>query len=522
MKEREATYEELEDKLGFYVQTLNDTQSLSDIGSWDWNVLTNQIQWSDMMYIILGLKPGELEPSYDLALSHVHDDDKEQYEQALLVSVENQTPYYVENRIKKADNSIVSVISRGKCFMDEKGNTIRMIGTVQDISVQKNTELVVKENLLKSAFLANMSHEVRTPLNAILGFSSLLKDQNLSKVKRDKYLEFIESGGNRLMRMIADVLDVSKIDSNQLTLNREPCNLNELLNNLCDEFETQSLNAECKMTLDTGLDDHESIVLTDQSRLIQILSNLITNCFKYAKKGNILIGYKKVDTTLTFFVKDNGSGIDPKYHKSIFERFSQVDKDYANSESGVGLGLAIVKELLELMKGEIWLESDIGIGSTFNFTIPYLVNDTNNIKLADKTPDLMENNEISILIAEDEFINFCYFEAVLEKHLFKIIHAKNGEKAIELFNENDDVSLVLMDINMPKINGEEAMLKIKEKDKNIPIIAMTAYAMKEDKKNLINAGFTDYISKPVSEEELITMVKKHLKFADQNLILQDK
>jgi CheY-like chemotaxis protein/two-component sensor histidine kinase len=356
-----------------------------------------------------------------------------------------------------------------------------------------------------------MSHEIRTPMNAILGFSNMLKRNNLSNEKKQKYLDFIESGGKRLLRIISDIVDLSKMDTNHLTLSYEICNLNKLITKLQEQFNLNNKNGTQNIIVNNGLSDANSYIITDQTRLEQILSNLIENAVKYAPNGNIKVGYKKEGQRLVFYVKDEGNGIEKKDHKSIFGRFQQVENEYSGTNTSTGLGLSIVKELTELMKGEVWVESKEGSGATFYFTIPYQKANRRMSYIDSKTIKIKVDRKEVILVAEDEIINFLYLEALFERYPFKILHAKNGKEAVTMIEENEAISLVLMDIKMPIMNGIEATMEIRKKNKNLPIIALTAYVMEEDKEKMFCAEFNDYLAKPLDEKTLINMVKKHQK-----------
>jgi len=375
--------------------------------------------------------------------------------------------------------------------------------------LQKSKEKAEESDRLKSAFLANMSHEIRTPMNAILGFSSLLKKENLSEDKKEKYLDLIDSGGNRLLTLISDIVDVSKIDSNQLSINYETCNVNELINNIQDQFNINDINKACEIKTKKGLDNAKSIISIDETRLSQILFNLLENAIKFTDTGHIEFGYIKKDKMLEFFVTDDGIGIDEKYHTSIFDRFIQVDNDYSKSGSGTGLGLSIVKSLVELLGGKVWVDSEKGKGATFYFTIPYKLAKHKIDKVINVPIELEKDEEISILIVEDEYSNYMYLEALLEDYKYNIIHAKNGKEAVEIVNKNSSIDLVLMDIKMPVMNGLEATKEIRKTKSNVPIIALTAYAMAEDKQKALNAGCNDYLSKPLSENKLAEILKKY-------------
>ncbi|MFT6997768.1 MAG: signal transduction histidine kinase/CheY-like chemotaxis protein [Cryomorphaceae bacterium] len=364
---------------------------------------------------------------------------------------------------------------------------------------------------LKSAFLANMSHEIRTPLNAIIGFSSLLKKKkNLSDEKKEQYLDLIDSGGKRLLTLISDIVDISKIDANQLSINLGVVNINELIKNLQNQFSIELVNTEVALNATSAFADDKSFLKTDELRLTQILSNLLENAQKFTNKGQIEFGYAITGKLLQFFVKDTGIGIDTQNYVYIFDRFRQVDSEYSKSGSGTGLGLSIVKGLVELLGGKIWVESELNKGTTFYFNIPYIQTEPtiDPEKLDDK---YNFDKKMSILVAEDEPSNFIYIEALLEDYRCNIIHAINGREAVDIASKNNSIDLIFMDIKMPVLNGFEATKEIRKTNRSVPIIAQTAYAMSEDRQMSIDIGCNDYIAKPISEEMLSKIIRKYIK-----------
>ena len=377
----------------------------------------------------------------------------------------------------------------------------------QNKKLRKAEEKAKENEALKSAFLSNMSHEIRTPLNAILGFSSLLNRENISIEQRKKYVDLIQLGGSRLLRILSDVADMSKLDTKQFSLIYDSCNLNTLIRNLVAQFKLTADQVHNHMDVDFGLSDSESELLTDETRLMQIFSNLIVNALRYTKNGTITIGYVLEGDTLQLFVKDTGIGIAKKHHKTIFDRFVQVKN---TNSSGTGLGLSIIKEIIELMAGEIWVESAKGQGAEFYFNLPYLKGLNANINLAKGVKKDVKKENPTILIAEDEHINFLYLEALFEDLPFNIIHAKNGLEAVEMATKHPNISMIFMDLRMPKKNGAQAVKDIRKTKTKIPIIALTAYAMEDDNKKLLNEGFDALLTKPFSKDEITTLIKKLL------------
>lgn len=411
------------------------------------------------------------------------------------------------------------IIATKTRYIDENGKKY-LIGVITDISEQKVTEQKLieskeraeKSEALKSAFLANMSHEIRTPMNAILGFTSLLKDKKIDQKQKSKFLRLIEDAGNRLLIIISDIVDVSKLNSNQLKIINNTHNLNEIIDNLHAQFSLQIQKKDVTLKFSKGLTDNDSFIKTDKIRLMQVLSNLIENALKFTKQGSVSFGYTIEDAKIKFYVEDTGIGINPKDQKLIFDRFSQVENDYSKEASGTGLGLAIAKGIVDLFKGEIYLESTIKKGTTFYFTIPYVQEQPNKtyVSMVQKEKPLLEKKGTTILVAEDEITNFIYIREVLKKFDFTIIHAENGKEALRYFKENKDIDLVLMDIKMPIMDGYETTLAIREISSTVPIIAITAYAMAEDESQALAAGCNEYISKPASKQKLYDLIFQYL------------
>ena len=404
-----------------------------------------------------------------------------------------KTPLYNQN------NEIIGVLGVGRNITKTKEYERNLIAS---------KEKAEESDRLKSAFLANMSHEIRTPMNSILGFTQILKGGDISEEERKEFLDIIYSSGNQLLAIISDIIDISKVDANQISIHKSSCNINSILDDLYAKFLITIVNPNVTLSIHKGLNNLESNVKTDKNRLIQILSNLLENAIKFTKKGTIEFGYTIKDKHLKFFVKDTGYGIAKKDQQLIFERFSQAKQKHT-FVAGTGLGLSIVKELLKLLGGEIWVTSEIGKGATFYFTIPLIFAKQPKMKPPSKALDNTIN--ITVLIAEDILPNFLYLKALFSKYNYQIIHAINGAEALKLFHKNKTIDLVLMDIKMPVMDGLNATREIRKIDKNIPIIALTAFALENDKEKAIEAGCDDYISKPVSNEKLIEIIHKHIK-----------
>ncbi len=433
--------------------------------------------------------------------------------------LENGEEHIKQDSLTTSQGDSRTVLTKIIRYVDESDNRF-LIGVLTDITELRDQKVELKKakekaehsEKLKTAFLTNMSHEIRTPMNAILGFTSLLDDDLIDVNKKKKFIELIQEAGKRLLAIISDIVDISKIEAKQLSINLDTCNLNEIIDSLYFQFSIQNKTKDVSIEIHKSLGDNDCFVKTDRNRLVQILSNLIENALKFTKQGSVTFGYSIDKDKIKFYVKDTGIGINEKDKKIIFKRFSQADNEYTKAGTGTGLGLSIAKGLVELLGGSIWLENTLKGGATFIFTIPFIAVNQKETYVSMVKEDMFKNNTVekTILVAEDELTNFIYIREVLKVFNFQIIRAENGQEAVDLFNENKNIDLVLMDIKMPILNGYEATLEIRKANTTIPIIAVTAYAMAEDEALAMKAGCNEYISKPVSKRVLYNVMKKYL------------
>ncbi|SDC47689.1 tetratricopeptide repeat protein [Williamwhitmania taraxaci] len=367
---------------------------------------------------------------------------------------------------------------------------------------------------LKTAFLTNMSHEIRTPLNGIIGFSKMLED-DLPREIRKQYMEIIDERGQHLLQIINDIINIAKIESGQLTIRKSTCQVNNLLNLLLLEYQqtiASKANDQLHLITSKSFADTDSTIITDGTRLQEVIGNLLDNAIKFTEEGTIEFGYKPIsnDKELLFWVKDTGYGVPIENHARIFERFNQVSPPHGES-SGTGLGLAISKGLVELLGGTIWVEGNNGRGCTFFFTIPLVKLQPNGINPAEPLLPLQHVlTGKTILVVEDDFISFQYLESILRDVNAALIHVKNGEDAVEVCQMNTKIDLVLMDIQLPFMDGCETTRKIKIFRKNLPIIAQTADVMPEDKIRCFESGCDDFIGKPIDPDELVSIIAKRI------------
>lgn len=397
---------------------------------------------------------------------------------------------------------------------DNNNELIGILGIGRDITHRKKIENELlnakkqaeESDRLKTEFLHNISHEVRTPLNAIVGFSSLLNEPDITEEKRTTFCKIIQNSSDQLVAIVSDILTISSLDAKQVHVTLAPVCINNIIIELLTIFKQQSINQNISLHAKQNLNNYQSEILTDRTKVTQILSNLISNALKFTHEGFIDFGYELKDQYLEFYVKDSGIGIKSDFHEKIFERFRQADKSKSKIYGGTGLGLAICKALTELLGGRIWVESEFGKGSIFYFTIPYNPVHKENQLLS---PSEQNSQYKTILVAEDEEFNYLYLEGILMDQNFKIIHTMDGKETVDQFKSNPQIQLVLMDIKMPVMNGYEAAKIIKSINPSIPIIAQSAYALADERAQFGDI-FDDYLTKPIRKNTLIQTVLKYL------------
>jgi PAS domain S-box-containing protein len=369
-----------------------------------------------------------------------------------------------------------------------------------------------ESNRLKTAFLQNISHEIRTPMNAIVGFSEFLNNPGLLPEKREEFTDIIIQSSHQLLSIITDIIDIATIEAGQEKLNESDINLNLMCSLLYEQFLKKAQLKNISLDFKTTLENDEAIITTDETKLTQVLSNLINNAVKFTTSGHVYFGYQKKENDLEFYVEDTGLGISPDLHEKIFERFYQIDGSSTRKYGGSGLGLSISKAYVGLLGGHIWLTSEPGKGSVFHFNIPY----KKTIPAASSTEQFTDFESLkvlglkTILIAEDEVFNFMYLEELFSETDFTVLHARNGKEAVEIYKSNRHIDLVLMDIKMPVMDGYEATRQIKGLRNDLPVLALTAYFRDSDKSRALECGCSDFISKPVNKNELIMRIKRLL------------
>lgn len=403
------------------------------------------------------------------------------------------------------------------------GTVTNYVKIAENISYLKKIEKDLKKakldaetaNKYKNHFLANMSHEIRTPINTIIGFSELIKNENLPAQKRAKYTGIIEENSQSLLRLIDDIIDVSKIEANELKIKKEACSLEELFSELemtYNNFLKRRDKHRIEINFQIPEEAHHDVIFTDPYRLKQILNNLFINAMNYTDRGQIEVGYAILnESRLQFFVSDTGSGIPAARIKDIFKRFTYNEETGVSDQQNSGLGLSISRDLAVLLGGDISVKSVEGKGSIFYVTLPYDKIKVPLVRQPSRPAPVSKFNfsDFTIMVAEDTPYNYEYLSSILQRTGAKIIWAKDGIDVLKMFN-SDKVDLILMDIQLPEISGYEATSQIREKNKNIPIIAQTAYAMAEDRQKCMEAGCNDVLVKPIRMDDVLNTVAKYL------------
>ncbi|MBK7229511.1 MAG: response regulator [Ignavibacteriales bacterium] len=423
----------------------------------------------------------------------------------------------------------IEYYTRRNFFLSQKLDNERLLVLDANKNLERTVEERTKELLkakeqaeesdrLKSAFLANMSHEIRTPMNGILGFAELLKEPGLTGKEQQDYIKIIEKSGARMLNIINDIVDISKIEAGLMKIEIHELNVNEQILDIYNFFKPEVEAQGMTISFSTPLPAKEAILKTDREKVYAILTNLVKNAIKYSNTGTIEIGYKKRECDLEFYVKDTGIGIPNDRHGAIFERFIQADIPGEWAQQGAGLGLSITKAYVEMLGGKIRVESQLGVGSTFCFTLPYNAVLTKEIVVnqfapSDKT-ELV--GKLKILIAEDDEVSEMLIGNTLKTIGKEILKARTGVEAVEVCKKNPDLDLVMMDIRMPDMGGYEATRQIRKINKEVVIIAQTAHGLYGDREKAIEAGCNDYIAKPINKTELLILIQKY--FGKQSVI----
>ncbi len=446
----------------------------------------------------------------------------------------NQNINYSKEEIKISlmqENKVVEKTLLISTTLLKKNGKNTYLATIDDITSRKQMELELiaakeiaeESEKLKTSFLLNINHEIRTPLNGILGFISIFErdDSNLTKEERLSFIDLMTKSGERLIDTLNNLVEVSQLDRQDYILSEEKVHLSKEMQVFVREQEELFKHTNILLEYEIDSEIEELYLTVDKVKLIQILKNLVNIAFKFSQKGSVKISVTKSSSKLVFFVKDSGIGIDPKYKDCIYEPFRQIESGLTRAYEGNGLGLTIVKKLVEKLGGNIWFNSELGKGTTFYFSVPIKTANIEKVtprKLTNQEFDKLKLSGKKILIAEDEIDNYRFLEAVLSNQGCKLVHAYNGKEAVEAFMSDTSFDLIIMDIKMPIMDGLEATHKIKTIESNVPIIGYSAYVLNGERQKALEAGCVDYLEKPVTSEEILTIIEKYIQ-PSENLVI---
>ncbi len=507
------------DQLKRKTEALKETHRLAKMGRWDYYHEHDYLQWSGGVFDIFEFHPKKFDATYQAFIERVHPDDHNKVEQAWKKSLDNHQAYDIEHRVLLEDGRVKWVKEHCYTEYDDQNRPQHSVGIMQDITeLTEEREKAIKADHAKSEFLTNMSHELRTPLNGILGFSDILKNTPLIDEQRE-YVNIIQTSGKHLTDIITDILDFSRMEAGKFELHPTKTDLRPLINKIVSIVRYSAETKGLEFTANIGHSIPQTVEV-DHSKLKQVLLNLLSNAVKFTDEGSVQLTVHLQErqnnkARILFKITDTGIGIKEKDQEKIFESFYQADMSTCKRVDGTGLGLTICKEMLEKMGVMLKFNSKYGKGSTFYFELwlpceGEQKNDSDNEGFG-KTAEYSPFKNKKVLIAEDNQVNMHYAQTALSlfsKEL-QVIKAKDGKEAYKLFLEHSP-DLILMDIIMPKIDGYQATTMIRNRDQNIPIVAMTAKALDEDRERCFAFGMNDYITKPVTLDQLKETLKKNL------------
>ena len=392
-------------------------------------------------------------------------------------------------------------------LLDEKVNERTRELLLKNVELNLAKEKAEASDRLKTSFINNISHEIRTPLNGILGFGQILADHDLEEEEKNRYLYILNESSERLINTVTNFLEISMITSGNQEFEKKEFLPETIISDVAKHFQPACDNKKLNLIIEQSADLQDTLIYSDRELLFKIFRHLMDNALKFTAAGSIVIGCKRRGNDLVFSVQDTGKGITDVGKNVIFNSFSQEDNSYTRGYEGCGLGLTISKGLVELLGGSIWVESAVEVGSTFFFTIP--IQGGENISKAEVFQSENDSEIKTILVAEDDEINFLFINILLRSETIRILHARDGQEAIDLCRIHPNISAALIDLKMPFVDGFEASRQIKAMDSSIPILAITAYTSSEDKQRALDAGCDEFITKPVNKEQLTEKLAKY-------------
>ncbi|HUR77359.1 MAG TPA: ATP-binding protein [Acidimicrobiales bacterium] len=508
------------DRLRTTEQRLRLALQVAKVGSWEWDLVTDVVEWTDELYRFYGVDVNDFEPSYAGFISLVHSDDRPMVERTVAASIATGAPFDFDHRVIGHDGDITVMHARGELIKDIFGNAVRLVGTVQDVTLARRREAALAENEVllreseerallasrhKSQFLAYMSHEIRTPLNGFVGMTELLSDSSLAPTQR-RYVGALRGAAQSLLTLLNDILDLSKVEAGKVNLEIVDCHLPTVIDETVTLFGVAADAKGVELRADTG-EGVPKWVRIDATRLKQVIGNLLGNAVKFTERGTVTLACEAVGSRLRFTVADTGIGIDQEDHERLMSPFEQGNVSTARRFGGTGLGLAICRELTTLMGGDIRFESALGVGTTFTVDLPLEPGTPPATQLPSGPRCTSHAKRVGrrVLLAEDTPISQLVANAMLEKLGWEVVVVDDGRQAVDTLARDDAFDLVILDCQMPVLDGYSAARAIRQMAEptcRIPILAMTASALPADRQRCLDAGMDEYVTKPITRATL--------------------
>lgn len=512
----EEITKELSDSEKFYSMLIESADDGISFYDQDWNLNYANTAF----YSLIGV--GKNEYSNNRYETFVHPDDINYHAQRI-EALKKFGSYDGELRLKHSDGHYVNLSTRSVIIKDDNSKILGSLTISRDITSLKqiHEDLIQAKveaetsNKLKASFLANISHEIRTPLNSVVGFANLLLSEDISKASKEEYIEHINHNSEKLLQIIGDIIDLSRLESSQIEITYEEASLSEIINEVIEETR-QSIKRNEKpiiLTLKNQFEINGDLIFTDRIWLKRVLIHLLDNAVKFTLEGSVELSYAKEEDNIIFKIKDTGIGINKENLVRIFEEFRQEINGHHRPFEGLGVGLTLAKEVIERMGGKIFVESEKGIGSEFRFTIPYRPAGSTKFKKrnTDQVSIPLNWSSKKCLLVDDNKDVLIYLNRILLDTGINILTARSGPEAISLIKNTPDIDVVLLDMQMPEMDGIEATKEIRNIRKNLPIIAQTAFVFEDDKDIILKAGCDACLIKPIRKEHLLTVLSGFIK-----------
>ncbi|MBS0011108.1 MAG: response regulator [Bacteroidales bacterium] len=499
------------------------------LASADDGIIFYNIDWSvkfanPAIYSIIGYDQEE-DKLFDILGSRelIHPDDSDFHIERAR-AIRDKGFFEKEIKLKHKNGNYVVLSVKMVEVNDESGSPLGVLSISRDITSLKESQkqlIIAKEkaeegNRLKSTFLANISHEIRTPLNSIVGFANLLNDENASPEMREEYVNYLNQNTEKLLQVITDIIDLSKLENNEIDISYKPVRINSILNYI-EEYTNDLIKRSGKnilFTLEKGLPDERDIVYSDDLWLKRVFRHLVDNAVKFTRAGTVELKSALAGSSVMFTIRDTGIGISKENLKTIFEQFRQEEDGHHRTFEGLGVGLTMASKVVENMDGYLWVESEKGRGSEFFFTIPYRPVDVSSFTESENRQDTFVVSKDwsgkTILVADDNVDILRYLNKVLANTGINVIHVRSAPEIMDIIAGKESIDLVLLNMQTPGLNGLETLAEIRKIEHDIPIIAQTAPVREEEQDDLMNAGCTTCLIKPISQDQLLSVISGFL------------